>query len=652
MVTRAGIDRLLAAIDADPPRLGPEEYRDVAAGALAPLLCRRLAEAAVPESSVAAALDGLSRQRSLLALMEATDELLGSPSFVTTHGARLHLAMLAGHTAAIGNSPLVAAAFAEGALRLAVAGVGNALRTLFILTPDQVGDLDPGYAGRLPRLLGVALDRWGLDPTIAEPLRATLTALRDEPGAAYEYGLDQLRAATAAGADGVGAVLLAARASFADAEAAGEDDVDAALYGAGLDAVLAFFHGDTAGIRAARVTVGELLGRHVMALRNSHVPAWRRPRIEATYAWSRLVAVLDEAGTELAQDVWLNAWTSLDTVLEAYTLDRAVVPVAGLVDPDGFPRLVRPVIETGLSRRWMLIAQLRRAAGQEQATPHLRLLLDRIGELATGAEPATPGAEVQQRLRTAAPCLTAELGPPLAAFVAGGLEATPLKAVEQVALRDAQQRAWLREPATVRLLEQETGDATVIDRSARPAGAFTYVVAVSIQDFAARTNPERMQLRSDLYRILATAFQEARLDWDTIEQLDRGAGVVLLAPPGTDAVALGGPFLRELAACLTEQARHYRLRLKLRVAVAQGLCHRDEHGWLGEPIEEATRLAARDTGTTTLACIVSSGFYDTVIRHGYRRTDRDEFVALPGTDRAFMLAGDPAPGSTRVPVPP
>ncbi|GAA2523049.1 hypothetical protein [Winogradskya humida] len=591
------------------------------------------------EDGVTEVLEGIAGQRSMLELLDTTDVLLGSGAFVRAYGARLHSCLLRGHDLCVATNPILATAFAEGALRLAVAGHGKALRTLTLLTPDRVTDLDPDYAERLPRLVGAALDVWGLDRTIGQDLRATLTALRGVPeaadAAAYECGLDQLRQVTVARAGDPEPALAEARRTFAESE-------DGALYGAGLDAVLAFFHGDPAGVRSAREVVSDELGRQAGALRNSHVPRWRQPRIEAAYAWARLVAILERAAPPITEPAWLNAWDALDAVLDAYVLERAVLPVAGVVDPDGFPRLVRPAIETALSRRQTVLGQLRYAVIVAEASPEppartaeLRMLRDRIDALATTtAPPAEPDRQVRDRLLTESPALVQELGSAVAAAVADRLNATTLRFME-------------------RSVDAAAAELVVdVERSLgaeEPAGGdLVYVVAAGLQESAGRTNPERMNLRADLYRILEDACRSARLDWDTIERLDRGDSVVLLVPSGGGSgILLAGPLIRDLEWELGNHARKYqeRHRMRLRVAVALGLCHRDDQGWLGEPVDEAVRLMndpATRAGlmaddTRALVYVASRTFHDVVVRQNYRQVERDAFVPLPGAEPAWVL---------------
>jgi phage tail-like protein len=169
-----------------------------------------------------------------------------------------------------------------------------------------------------------------------------------------------------------------------------------------------------------------------------------------------------------------------------------------------------------------------------------------------------------------------------------------------------------------------------------------YALAVGIEDFAGRTNPERMTLRKDMYQVLERAFGDADLDWGAVETQDRGDGVVLLVPAAGTGVSLAGSFVWALERGLAERAKQYNARhqMRFRVALAQGLCHRDSQGWLGEPMDVASRLMNSTVAQARLAAastallvfVVSDDFYRAVIKHGYRQIDTGAFVPLPGAD--------------------
>jgi hypothetical protein len=521
-----------------------DELERSAAGPLAPLVCRSLTgelstRGTVPDRFVAAILQGLTLQRSVLALLDATDELLTSAAFVESYGGRLHRAFLTGHAAALSRRSMVASVFAEGALRLAVSGRGQVLHTLGLLTPDEVTALDDDYAERLPRLIGVALDVWGADRSAGDSLRATLASLVELPAtaadAAYERGLDLLRQAAVGLCTDPLQTLLEARRYLANAEATEETRPDAALYGAGVDAVMAFFRDDRAGLKASHSILGELLDQRAKGYQRSHVPAWRRPRIEAAYAWARLVAVLGQVRQTVAETVWLDAWEALETILDAYVLDRAVVPVTGDVDPGGLARLIQPVIESELSRRQMLLVQLRKAvddprrqtAAWATRAAQLRGLRDQLD--AIGAVPfrTVDGAGNgdycdHERLVSLAPSLLAGLGSAAAGTVARQLDDDGLTLVEGIAYNAAVRQARLREPVIAGLLNRLATDLQPgADYSGPVRQAFDALVAETVTFLATRQDLQR-SAAVDYLQPMRPPPREARLQDDFADWLRRG----------------------------------------------------------------------------------------------------------------------------------
>jgi hypothetical protein len=456
--------------------------RRSAAGPLAHLLCR----AAVrdePGPLVDAVITGLAEQRSLLALTDAVDELLASESFVRAHGASLQDSLLAGERATRQTHPLVAAGFLEGALRVAITEAGNPLTVLATLAADDPMSVEPGYAERLPRLIGVALDHWSGQSVVADRLRQTLRALRAVPSAAadaaFECGIESLRRAAAASTSDASALLFAARREFASAESAEEARDDAALYGAGVDALVAFTRHDSDALVSARIAVGRLLERRERLLHGTHQPQWRRGRRRAELAWQRFGLILDKATGRLQEPAWLSVWEALDDILDAYALDRAVDPVPGHAGGTGFPTLIRPVVEGSIARERVLLALLRRAAEAARCSPkpvaqlpRLQALLDRIDALAGAGRNDSLDAgtarsrdagtaagsqrQARERLVTMAPTLLASLGEHQAGRLAAALDDDLLRLVEGVAYTEAVARSLAGDPTVDAILDQLT----------------------------------------------------------------------------------------------------------------------------------------------------------------------------------------------------
>ncbi|WP_157441662.1 hypothetical protein [Actinoplanes awajinensis] len=547
-MTPGELDRFLMTMEGAPPALatvverlaGPPapEIERCAAGPLAPLLCatliQQLAEpgGSAPDEGVTAVLRGLAQQQSALALLDVTDELLGSGAFVESYGTRLHRVFLTGAST---PRPLVAATFAEGALRLAIAGSGDIMRTVVMLTPEEADGLDPDYAERLPRLLGAALDVWGAERAVSGALLRTLAELRLHPaaaaGAAFETGLHQIRSAADPGTDDPVAVLVTARKNLAHAEAAEECGGDAALYGTGIDAVMAFRRGDQLALRDVHRGLLRLLDERANGFRRGHVPAWRRSRAEAGFAWARLVTILTRALDATTRPAWLDAWPMIDALLDAYALDRAVVPVPGAVDQDGLARVVRPVIASALRGRETLLVQLRVAAVDDA---------DRVGRLREIVERPDTSTEASpdddadcSRLVSLAPSIVAELGLPAATRLARQVDDDALRMMEGMAYNTVVRHGSLRDPVIAGLLDSlVTGLQPCADYTGSVRQSFDALLAETVTFLATRHDLQR-SAAVDYLSPARPPPREARLQDDFADWLRRGplAGRIAVEVP-------------------------------------------------------------------------------------------------------------------------
>ncbi|HEU5474440.1 MAG TPA: AAA family ATPase [Actinophytocola sp.] len=139
-------------------------------------------------------------------------------------------------------------------------------------------------------------------------------------------------------------------------------------------------------------------------------------------------------------------------------------------------------------------------------------------------------------------------------------------------------------------------------------------------------------MRAGLYQALQSAFRAANISWAECEHEDRGDGALILAP----ANMTKGPFVEDLPAALVgallEHNRTHRAeeQVRLRMALHAGEINYDDHGVTGSAINLAFRLldaAALRTGLAessgVLAIIVSSWFFDEVVRHSRRGNPAD-----------------------------
>jgi len=152
------------------------------------------------------------------------------------------------------------------------------------------------------------------------------------------------------------------------------------------------------------------------------------------------------------------------------------------------------------------------------------------------------------------------------------------------------------------------------------------VLCTDIAGFAsaARSDHDRMALRSALYQVLEAAFAESGIPWSACLREDRGDGMLIIAPPGIPASTIIDPFLGSLSDQLrvhNDQAEEA-LTMQLRASLHVGPVVADDLGASGEAIVHAARLLdARSfkerlrAGGADLGVIISEFVYDTVIRN-------------------------------------
>lgn len=198
--------------------------------------------------------------------------------------------------------------------------------------------------------------------------------------------------------------------------------------------------------------------------------------------------------------------------------------------------------------------------------------------------------------------------------------------------------------------------------------AFHAVALLDVEGFGGRPNPVQRQVRADLYQVVRTAIKEAGLNPARIDQEDRGDGILMI-DPDVSVLKLAGRFVRELDYGLREKARTSSeiARMRLRVAIHQGMCEHDGEGWVGTAVNTTARLVDAPPLKATLAAadganlalIVSRQVFDDVIRHDYRSIDSSTFerVAidvkeLHGETAWIHVPGYPyPPGLTALPRP-
>lgn len=189
----------------------------------------------------------------------------------------------------------------------------------------------------------------------------------------------------------------------------------------------------------------------------------------------------------------------------------------------------------------------------------------------------------------------------------------------------------------------------------RPAVHRTILV-VDVEHFGdqARTNEHQIAVRDGMYRALERAFDLAGIPWADCRHEDRGDGVYLLAP----SLIPKARFVEDLPEALIDGLREHNrshpveARIRLRMALHAGEIRLDDHGMISTAsimtfrlVEAPLLKAALADSTQELALIVSSWFYDEVVRHSPRaRADafREVDVTVKETNTvAWIRLPDP-----------
>jgi hypothetical protein len=157
------------------------------------------------------------------------------------------------------------------------------------------------------------------------------------------------------------------------------------------------------------------------------------------------------------------------------------------------------------------------------------------------------------------------------------------------------------------------------------------IVVIDIEASGHLDGPQKVAVRSDLYRILDDAREIAGIPSASVTMEDRGDGVFLLIEAGVSIRRLVHPFLTSIDAALHGR-RVGELRLRLRSVLHQGAVSPDPTGASGSSIDLAfamvnapqLREALKQATTGRMALVVSSDIYRDAVR-GYPEPDPTSF---------------------------
>ncbi|MFC9031204.1 hypothetical protein [Streptomyces arboris] len=196
------------------------------------------------------------------------------------------------------------------------------------------------------------------------------------------------------------------------------------------------------------------------------------------------------------------------------------------------------------------------------------------------------------------------------------------------------------------------------DQGASDAGEARYelVISVDARRSGQYSDAEKPLMRERIYRVLETAFAQARVARDAIHLEDRGDGV-LISVPGRIAVArLLGLWMAEVHENLREENRSLCVPLGLRVAMHVGPVRHDPRGIAGHAVDLTCRLADSDVARqlldqekADLVLAVSDSLYLEVVSPGGKFIDPERFAPARLTLKEgpvtawFHLPGRPIP---------
>jgi hypothetical protein len=228
--------------------------------------------------------------------------------------------------------------------------------------------------------------------------------------------------------------------------------------------------------------------------------------------------ILTRALDATTQPAWLDAWPMIDAIVDAYALDRAVVPLPGAADKDGLARVIRPVITSSLRGRETLLVQLRVAAAADAHRIH------RLQEIVAHLDEPQPTTDHDDhsRLVSLAPSMVAELGLPDAARLARQIDDDALRLLEGMAYNAVVRRGSLRDPVIAELLEKLTaGLLPCADYTGSARQSFDALITETVAFLATRHDLQR-SAAVDYLSPARPPPREARLQDDFADWLRRG----------------------------------------------------------------------------------------------------------------------------------
>jgi hypothetical protein len=199
--------------------------------------------------------------------------------------------------------------------------------------------------------------------------------------------------------------------------------------------------------------------------------------------------------------------------------------------------------------------------------------------------------------------------------------------------------------------------------SSLPAAERRVCVVLDIEKYSSRFNPDHLAMQRQLLTIAERAIGHAQVRWAEVEREGKGDGLLMELPPGINEPQAIAGVINGMKLALSEsnlRAQSSR-RMRLRMALTQGIRHPGETGAVGDATIAACRLvdskelraamAGYSSSARSLGVIVADDLYRDVVAHGYPGLDPAEFteVQVEIADKGFAAKAwtyvpEPSPG--------
>lgn len=184
------------------------------------------------------------------------------------------------------------------------------------------------------------------------------------------------------------------------------------------------------------------------------------------------------------------------------------------------------------------------------------------------------------------------------------------------------------------------------------------VLVVDAENARAARNPDVVERRRAVRRIVREAFAGTRIAPASVVVEDRGDRVVAVVD--AELLTVLDSAVENLVTALGQHnlTRDARDWLRLRIAAHRGLVHHDEHGWSGADLAEAGDLLDAAQVRTVLeradraqcAVVVPDSVYRGLIAHGYDNLNAQAYAELTDSRGWVRIPGYPLPPIDDVPL--